>query len=195
MEITQPLLEPVASDAATADDRLAAEAVADPQAFALLYQAHVDRVYRYLVARGSSEDDAEDLTAVTFERALRSIERYRPGGTGFLPWLLRIARNASIDAHRRRRGRAVVGLDGAAARVADTHPTPEQSAITAEERREILGLVARLPDVQRDALALRFAAGLTSREIAVVIGKSDAASKKLISRALAALREATRHDA
>jgi RNA polymerase sigma-70 factor, ECF subfamily len=67
--------------------------------------------------------------------------------------------------------------------------------IAAEERRWILSLVARLSDVQRDALALRFAGGLSSREIAPVIGKSEAATKKLLTRALAALKEATRNDA
>jgi RNA polymerase sigma-70 factor (ECF subfamily) len=109
------------------------------------------------------------------------------------PWLLRIARNAS-DAHRKRRARPTFGLDGGVLLLADSGPTPEQSAIATEQRRETLAHIAGLPDAQRDALALRFAAGLTSREIAVVIGKSDAATKKIISRALDALREATRHD-
>ena len=54
--------------------------------------------------------------------------------------------------------------------------------------------VNRLPDVQREALALRYAAGLTAREIGAVIGKSEQATQKLLSRALATLREEHRHD-
>jgi RNA polymerase sigma-70 factor, ECF subfamily len=73
--------------------------------------------------------------------------------------------------------------------------SPEDTAIAAEEQRLILSLVARLPDVQRDALALRFASGLSSREIAMVIGKTEAATKKLLSRSLATLKETIRNDA
>jgi RNA polymerase sigma-70 factor, ECF subfamily len=58
-----------------------------------------------------------------------------------------------------------------------------------------MDFVARLPEVQRDALALRFAAGLSSRDIATVIGKSEAATKKLLTRSLAVLKEAIRNDA
>ena len=52
-------------------------------------------------ATSRSEDDAADLTAVAFERALAAMPRYRPTGGGFRAWLLRIARNAAIDAGRR----------------------------------------------------------------------------------------------
>jgi len=50
--------------------------------------------------------------------------------------------------------------------------------------------VAALPPDQRDAIVLRFAAGLTAREIGDVLGKSEAASQKLVSRWLTALKEA-----
>ena len=154
---------------------------------------HVARVYRYLRGRGVNEDDAAELTAVTFERALRHIDRFRPRGSGFGPWLLRIARNAFIDAGRRQRNRSV-GLDEVAGLTAPGQ-SPEDAAIATEERRWIVSLVTRLPDVQRDALALRFARGLSSREIATVIGKSEAATKKLLTRSLATLKEAIGNDA
>jgi RNA polymerase sigma-70 factor (ECF subfamily) len=151
------------------------------------------RVYRYLRARGANEDDAAELAALTFERALSHIDRYRPGGSGFGPWLLRIARNAFIDAGRRQRNRPL-GLDEVSGLTAPGQ-SPEDAAIATEERRWILSLVARLPEAQRDALALRFAGGLSSREIATVIGKSEAATKKLLTRSIATLKEATRNDA
>ena len=73
-------------------------------------------------------------------------------------------------------------------------PSPEETAIANEERRWILGVVARLPSIQRDVLALRFAAGLSGREIAAVVGKSEAATRKILSRSLATLQEAAGHD-
>jgi RNA polymerase sigma-70 factor (ECF subfamily) len=192
MELTQRIAESLDLAETPLDDRLAVEARTDSQAFAPLYERHVERVYRYLRARGANEDDAADLAALTFERALSHIDRYRPGGSGFRPWLLRIARNAFIDAGRRH-GTRSLGLDEAV-ELAAPGRSPEDSAIAAEERRWILSLVARLPDLQRDALALRFAGGLSSREIATIIGKSEAATKKLLTRSLATLKEALRDD-
>jgi RNA polymerase sigma-70 factor (ECF subfamily) len=192
MEITRPVTAPLRLTDTTLDDRHASEARTDVEAFAPLYERHVERVFRYLRARGADEDAAAELTSITFERALRHIDQYRPGGAGFLPWLLRIARNASIDAGRRRRD---LPLDpDHAASLTDPERSPEDAAIAAEQRRWVQTLVARLPEAQREALGLRFAAGLSSREIAAVIGKSEAATKKLLTRSLATLKEASRHD-
>lgn len=191
MELTRPLsLGPTDVDA---DDRLASEARTDVTAFAALYERHVRRVYRYVRARGATEDAAAELTSITFERALRHIGRYRPGGPGFAPWLLRIARNAWIDAGRRQRERPIQAYDLAS--MVDPDLTPEDAAIAAEEKEWVGRLVAALPEVQRDALALRYAGGLSSREIGAVIGKSEAATKKLITRSLTSLKEASRHEA
>jgi RNA polymerase sigma-70 factor (ECF subfamily) len=193
MELTQRLADLLDVADTPLDDRLAAEARTDPNAFAPLYERHVERVYRYLRARGANEDDAAELAALTFERALSNIDRYRPGGSGFGPWLLRIARNAFIDACRRQRNRPL-GLDDISGLTAPGQ-SPEDAAMASEERRWIHSLVAQLPEVQRDALALRFAGGLSSRAIAPVIGKSEAATKKLLTRSLATLKEAMRNGA
>lgn len=191
MEFTPVLAAPLETREIVGDDRLAIDARRDPAAFASLYERHVERVFRYLRARGAPEELAADLTATTFERALVHIDRYRPGPAGFAPWLLRIAKNAYIDAGRR--SRPTAHLIEADLLVAGG-PSPEDAAIASEERRWLIALLARLPDVQQDALALRFAVGLSSREIGDVIGKSEDATKKLLTRALAALRESIRHD-
>jgi RNA polymerase sigma-70 factor (ECF subfamily) len=193
MELTQRVADPLALADTPLDDRLAAEARTDPKAFGPPYERHIERVYRYLRARGANEDDAAEVAALTFERALSHIDSYQPGGSGFGPWLLRIARNAHVDSGRRQRNRSMP-LDEVAGLTA-AGQSPEEAAVAAEERRWILSLVALLPDVQRDALALRFAGGLWSREIAPVIGKSEAATKKLLTRSLATLKEAIRNDA
>ena len=191
MDISPALATPLGGRDLAADEQLAIAAREDSAAFGMLYERHVERVFRFLRARGASEELAADLTAVTFERALGHIHRYRPGEAGIAPWLLRIARNAYIDAARRRRPAS--SLDDAAD-VADPSGSPEEAALSAEERRSVLALVATLPEIQQEALALRFAAGLTSREIGVVIGRSEDATKKLLTRALAALRETIGHD-
>src|SRR4051794_3631005 len=73
----------------------------DLQTFELIYRRHRVAVYRYLRSRTRSDDEAGELAAITFERALAGIGSFRPAGGGLLAWLLRIARNAHIDALRR----------------------------------------------------------------------------------------------
>lgn len=157
----------------------------DPASFGLLYEKHRLAVYRYLRARTGSDEDALDLAADTFERAFGSLGRFRRRDGGVQAWLLRIARNAAIDARRRRRPT----IDLAAAGPHLVRATAEANRHD-HERSEILDLVGRLPDDQREALLLRYAGGLTTREIGVVIGKREGAVQKQIERGLAALREA-----
>lgn len=167
------------------DDELALAARTDPEAFGLLYRRHRLSVYRYLRSRTPSDDDAIELTAITFERALVAMPRYRPRGGGVVAWLLRIARNAAIDAGRRT---SVIPLD---TDVVDrrTGASPEALVVANEERRALAEALATLPEPQREAVILRYAAGLRARQIGEVLGKSDAATQKLLSRALASIRE------
>lgn len=172
------------------DEELALAARSDPAAFGILYARHRLAVFRYLRTRTSSEDHAAELTAVAFERALTAMPRYRPTGSGFLAWLLRIARNAAIDAGRRA---SAVSLD--ADLPDERHANVPEAAILADETRATLvAAVNRLPEVQREAIVLRYAARLTAREIGNVLGKTDQATQKLISRALETIRESYRAD-
>jgi RNA polymerase sigma-70 factor, ECF subfamily len=172
------------------DEELALAARSDPAAFGLLYDRHRLAVYRYLRSRTSSEDHAAELTAVAFERALTAMPRYRPSGAGFLAWLLRIARNAAIDAGRRA---SAVPID---ADIPDERraSAPEEAILANEARATLAAAVNRLPPVQREAIVLRYAARLTAREIGEVLGKTDQATQKLISRALETIRESYRVD-
>lgn len=172
-------------------EELALRARTDSEAFGELYRSHRDSVFRYLRARCRDDELALELTAVTFEKALSSIGRYRTKGGGVLAWLLRIGRNAAADHERRRR--PLVSQWRMNSDQPTLEPSPEETAVRSDERRRIRLLVADLPELQRDAVALRFGAGLTARQIGVVIGKSEEATQKLISRAIGRLREVA-HD-
>lgn len=172
------------------DEELALAARSDAEAFGQLYRRHRLAVFRYLRARTSTDDGAEELTAITFERALAAIPRYRSSGGGVLAWLFRIARNAAIDAARRRSASPLL------ADMADRRTTiaPEQVALENEERSTLLTAIDLLPQIQREAIHLRYAGRLTAREIGLVLGKSETATQKLLSRALASIRETYRVD-
>jgi RNA polymerase sigma-70 factor (ECF subfamily) len=191
--LSRTVEESDASPAVAEDERLALGARSSPTAFATLYGRHRESVFRYLRARCANDDDALDLTAVTFERALIAIQKYRPLGAGFSAWLLRIARNAAIDQSRRQRARpAPVALESAERQPGPDDP--EAAAIASDEHRRLRELVRALPEPHRDALALRYSAGLTARQIGAVIGKSEEATQKLITRALSNLKEAYGHE-
>lgn len=178
------LAGPVGSD----DNALALAASRDGQAFVALYERCLPSVYRYLRARCRSEDEAAELTAVTFERAYRAIRTYRANPGGPLPWLIRIARNAAVDADRRRWLTIDHRLPGLRPLLLET-PTPEDAALAGEQRATLYALLRRLPEPQGDAIVLRYGNGMTAAQIGIVIGRSEAAAQKLISRGLATLRE------
>jgi RNA polymerase sigma-70 factor (ECF subfamily) len=172
------------------DDELALAAGSDPAAFGLLYERHRLAVFRYLRTRTSTEDDAVELTAIAFEKAITAMPGYHPRGGGILAWLLRIARNAAIDASRRA---SPIPLDGD---VPDERRAnaPEEAALANETQSTLVSAVSRLPEIQREAIVLRYAARLSAREIGAVLGKSDQATQKLLSRALATIKEIYRED-
>src|SRR5687768_6337225 len=93
-------------------------------AFALLYRRYAGAVYRYHVRHVGDHDEAEDLTAATFARALAAFPRYREEGNA-AAWLFAIARHARLDHARRRRPRVDLAQAGS---VADAGPQPDESA-------------------------------------------------------------------
>lgn len=160
----------------------------DAAAFGTLYLRYLDRVYWYLRARTPNEDDAADLTQQVFLHALAALPRYRQQSVPFAAWLFRIARNVAIDFSRRRRATVAWDAlpDGARA---GALPDLESTAMQAEAFARLRTLLARLDTEKRELLALRFAAGLTVAEIATVIGKSEAATKKQLTRLVQSLKE------
>lgn len=184
-----PSVPRVGEDVPADDAILVRRALGDPLAFGKLYEAHRDRVYGYLLARTGNPDDAADLTQQVFVKALDALPQYRPGKGPFVAWLFGIARNAATNF--RQRGRAMVAWDFVASTPADTSPAlgPEDSALRHEALEQLVRLCTTLAPVDQEMLALRFVAGLTSAEIGAVIGKSEAATKKQLTRTLRKLQE------
>jgi RNA polymerase sigma-70 factor (ECF subfamily) len=179
-----------ASEAAcTASDAgLAQLALQERAAFAPLYHRYRDRVYWYVRTRTASEEDASDLTQQIFVQALDGLPRFRPERGPFAAWLFTIARNAL--ANYRRRVRVTVTWDllpGALQPPAADDL--EAEVLHHEDLKRLRALFATLTVEKRELLILRFVAGLTAGEIAAVIGKSEAATRKHIARTLHALAE------
>lgn len=152
-------------------------------AFAETYERHVLAVYAFHAYRVRSREVAEDLTQLTFERALRSWERYDPARGSMRTWLLTIARNLLIDHVRADRGGQLVSLDP------ETHAPPVPAPELPGLSPALATSLARLAPRDQEVLALRFGADLKGPEIAEVTGLSLANVQQILSRSLKRLRD------
>src|SRR5688572_32774824 len=170
-----------ADDAAL--DRLVAEARdGDPEAFAAIFDRFHEPVYRFIVSRIHRPTDAEDLTQLVFVKALEALPRYESRGVPFGGWLFRLARNTVIDDVRTRHDHA--DLDAAAGH-AGPDAGPDEVTVARQELDEVAVALSSLTDEQRDAIALRFFAGLSAREAAAVMGKQEGTVRGLQFGAIA----------
>jgi RNA polymerase sigma-70 factor (ECF subfamily) len=154
----------------------------DAQAFGVLYDRYVQRVYRYCHYRTSSTADAEDLTAQIFLAALESLPRYRQDGH-FAGWLFSIARNKMMDYHRHV---PHVPLDEFSL---PPIYTDMASVVEKSQRREHLSrLIQSLAEDERELIHLRYVAELPFAEIAKALHKNEDAVKKMIYRLIARMK-------
>jgi RNA polymerase sigma-70 factor (ECF subfamily) len=202
MELSTPLSTGWASARApfesSAEPHLVARAARGERgAFGLLYQQHVDRIFRFVVFRVRDVSMAEDLTQDIFISAFSAIDRLEHVER-FVPWLLTIAHNRITNywrSTRRADGHIAGRLDVDAGIDVDDpridRPTAYDAMAALESRvavEDLLAGAARLTDLQHDVLALRFVAALSVRDTAAVLGRSETAVKNLQHHALKAIR-------
>ena len=168
--------------------RLIEAAQRDPARFADLYEHYFELVYAYVARRVRDRNEAEDVTAEVFHKALRSLPRFKWTGAPFAAWLFRISANLIADrAQRAARERSFEGdEDNSGGRA----PQPQQTDLEQSERRaSLFRSVDQLAEDQRLVLVMRFREEKSIREIADALGRSEGAVKQLQFRALEKLRE------
>jgi RNA polymerase sigma-70 factor (ECF subfamily) len=176
------------ADRETDERRLIEAAQRDPARFADLYEDYFELVYAYVSRRVRDRNEAQDLTAEVFHKALRSLPRFKWTGAPFAAWLFRISANMIADrAQRAAREQTIENDDD----VPQTRgPQPQQADLEQSERRaSLFRLVDQLAEDQRRVLVMRFVEEKSIREIADVLGRSEGAVKQLQFRALEKLRE------
>ena len=167
-------------------ERLVAAAKAgDPEAFGSLFDVYYGPVYRYVASRVGRPSDAEDLAQLVFVKVLESLPRYEQRGVPFGGWLFRLARNVVIDHVRTRR--EPVTLDVIVEKSTDDQG-PDELAVLRQEMDSIAHALRRLTPEQREAVELRFFAGLSAKEAAEAMGRQEGTVRGLQFRAIAALR-------
>ncbi len=164
------------------------QAKTDKEAFGLLYERYVDKIYNYVYYRTGNTADAEDLTARIFFRAMSHIENYDDRGIPFSAWLYRIAHNLVANWYRDRSRRKIISLED----IAQWHVnenSPELATQLIEDKNRLLTAIRRLPADRQELLILKFVERLSNSEIGDIMGRSEGAIKSLYHRTLLALRE------
>ncbi len=157
--------------------------------FERLYREHLRDVYSYSYYRIGNHHDAEDLTEQTFLQAYRHFERAQRESAGrpLRPWLIRIAHNLAANYHRDKARRPTAALDHVEPVM---HPHDTERVVEGRERmRQVMAGLEHLSDDRREALIMRFSLGMSNREIARALGRSDGATKVLIHRSIKQLEE------
>src|SRR5262245_45832197 len=151
-----PLI-PLASDQAPPalrDTDTALALCADADSFMELYRTYLPLVYRYLLARLHDQHDAEDLTALAFERMRTSLPRHRPDGAS-KGWLCTRARRTLVDHYRHHPPRTIPLADFAETLV-DSALGPEDRALLAQTIGQVFQIISTLSQDQQDVISLRF---------------------------------------
>jgi RNA polymerase sigma-70 factor (ECF subfamily) len=169
------------------DDDLAEQAKASSDAFGVLYERHLRRIYNYVYYRIGQRAEAEDLTERVFMQALENLPRYQHRGAPFSAWLFRIAHNLVANWHRDTGRHPSAPLEDAGERV-DQRADPFRDALNSEEQRELRQVVHRLPPDRQMLLQMKFVEERSNLEIAREMGRTEGAIKALLHRTLVALR-------
>jgi len=163
-------------------------AAGESAALALLFERHKGRLFGFLLHMVGDHALAEDLLSETFLRLYRARAGYRPG-SGFVPWLLAIARNLARGELRRR-----ALLERIRERLF-RHTLPESDPWEPrmdDTQATVRAALRKLPEDQRAALVLREYEGLEYRDVARVLGCTEQAARARTYRARVTLREALR---
>jgi RNA polymerase sigma-70 factor (ECF subfamily) len=157
----------------------------DEAALGELYDRYAPRIYAYIYRRVSDAHLAEDLTGEVFVRVIQAIRAEHFWKTSFQAWLYRIAHNLVVDHYRRQPELPELMLDDQQLAAGDD---PATAVAQQFSRRRLDAAMRRLTPDQQQVLVLRFAEGLTARDVAEVMNKSVGAVEALQHRALATLR-------
>ena len=157
--------------------------------FSELYRSHLQDVYSFAYYRVRDHHDAEDLTEQTFLQAYRHFERalQESDGRPLRPWLIKITQNLASNYYRDRSRRPQSSLQ----ETDDIKAKNETEDIVAdrEELGDLIELIDCMEGERREALIMRFALGMSNKEIAQATGRSTGAAKVLVHRAIKQLEE------
>jgi RNA polymerase sigma factor (sigma-70 family) len=155
------------------------------EAFGQLYDAYMERIYRFVYFRVEDQQTAEDITSQVFLKAWSNLDRFQFSRTPYLAWLYTIAHNAVIDHYRTRK--VTTALDDVQLSQPDHSELVENEIDLTVEMQSVKRALGSLTDDQQKVLTLKFIEGMSNNEIARHLGKREGAIRALQMRGLQAL--------
>ena len=153
------------------EDRLVHQAKSgDGYAFAQLYDASVEQVYRYISFRVANDQVAEAVTIKVFFKAWEELDRYRGFGSSFIAWLYSIARNQVIEYYRTHKRTASPD---------NSFTLRAEGRYLGEEGQDMFDLQAMrdglqfLTEEEQQTLILKFIVGLPTKNIARIMARRE----------------------
>jgi RNA polymerase sigma-70 factor (ECF subfamily) len=158
----------------------------DSECFGKLYDHYLPKIYRFVLIKVNNREITEDLVHEVFMSAWQSIGRYRHKGFPFSSWLYQIARNQVIDHYRVKKNHANLDeIDEEKIKVDNALGEKLDNLFSWEK---VQGAIKRLSHDQQDVLIMRFVEGLSHREIAASMKKSEGAVRIIQHRAINELK-------
>ncbi|MBW8368338.1 MAG: sigma-70 family RNA polymerase sigma factor [Arenimonas sp.] len=162
----------------------------DTQAYGRLVGATQRMVASVALAVTRDVHTSEDIAQETFLTAWQRIGQLG-NPQSFLPWLRQVARNRAIDHVRAQRYRETPTdpLDTLATLAVSPQRGPAEQFVSDEDARQLAEALDEIPETSRDVLLLYYREGEDTREVAALLGITDAAVRKRLQRGRDSLRE------
>jgi len=160
---------------------LASARTGDDEAFARIFRDVQPALLRYLRVITT---DPEDVASETWIQVVAGLRRFRGQEQDFRAWLFTIARNRAADAGRSRARRPAVPLDMTEATQQLTSPDAADLVLETVSTQTTMALIRSLPPEQAEIIMLRVVAGLDTRDVARIVGKTPGAVRVAAHRGL-----------
>lgn len=154
--------------------------------FSKIYDQNIDKIYRFIFLKVSSQEIAEDLTSETFLRGWEAFKNQKEIENP-RAFLYKIARNLVVD-HYREKGRVKI-ISAEDTRLVDPRVNLEVRAAIMSDVENVKNVLTELNDDYQNAIIWRYIDDLPIPEIAVLLGRTEGATRVLLHRALESLRE------
>jgi RNA polymerase sigma-70 factor (ECF subfamily) len=157
----------------------------DTDAYRILVERHQSLIYTLCVKMLGDREEARDAAQEAFLQAYQSLPGFQ-GDAQFRSWLYKIAANKCLDLRRKKARRASIATVSPLQEDLPTRseePTPEESVISSEQRRELQSMIDSLPEKYRDVVVLHHYKRLSYREISEMLGIEVKSVETRMSRA------------
>ncbi len=155
--------------------------------FSVLVKTHLNSVIRYVSFLSRESEEAKDIAQEVFLKAWQQFDPRRKNS--FRAWIMTITRNTVIDRHRRRAPVVKYTGDQIERAVSTATDHENRSESDGDFCPEGLPAYAKLPVHHREIVFMRFVEQISYEEMSQITGKSEEALRKIVSRAVSAIRK------